>query len=412
MGATTRDSSFDILVESGTPPCQRTRAVWGWQAPGSSSGFRKNARRHGVCVAIGDMAEQRVPRFFLALMIIAIVLMALVARPIVTELLLAVVLAGMLWPLQEWLSGRFRGRRSLAAGILTFGVVILLVGPVATIVTMVIRDAGDAVTFVSDAARSDDVAKLIDYLPSGAREPVREAIDKMPSDLSAAAGYFKGEETEALSTAKRVVTATGSFVFHGVLMLIALFFLLVNGRAVVRWLDSASPLGSGQTQELLETFRKVSVAVIASAAITAAVQAIAALVGYLITRVPNPFFFTLVTFFMAFIPAVGAAVVCLFAASLLLVTGHPYMAIVLAAWGLLVVGLVDNLVKPLLIRRGLEIHGGVVFFSLIGGLATFGAIGLLIGPLSVAFFLALLRMYHRDYSPEKPSLPTTPGVSR
>lgn len=130
----------------------------------------------------------------------------------------------------------------------------------------------------------------------------------------------------------------------------------------------------------------------------------------MITRVPNPFFFTLVTFFVAFIPAIGAAVVCLFAAVLLLVTGHPYMAIVLAAWGLVVVGLVDNLVKPLLIRRGLEIHGGVVFFSLIGGLAAFGAIGLLIGPLTVAFFLALLRMYHRDYSPENPRVPSTPGI--
>lgn len=356
------------------------------------------------------MAEQQVPRFFLVLMVIAIVLMALVARPVVTELLLAVVLAGMLWPIQEWLSARFRGRRALTAGILTFAVVTLLLGPVATMATLIIRDGADGVAFVSKAARSDDVASLIDHLPAKARDTAHDAIERLPRDLSSAAGEIKGSEGQALSTAKRVVTATGSFVFHSVLMLIALFFLLVSGREVVRWLDSASPLRSGQTLELLETFRKVSVAVIASAAITAAVQALAALVGFLITRVPNPFFFTLVTFFLAFIPAIGASVVCLFAAALLLVTGHPYMAIVLAVWGLVVVGLVDNLVKPLLIRRGLEIHGGVVFFSLIGGLAAFGAIGLLIGPLSVAFFLALLRMYHRDYSPENPRVPSTPGL--
>lgn len=356
------------------------------------------------------MAEQKVPRFFLALMMIAIVLMALVLRPVVTELLLAVVLAGMLWPIQEWLSARLRGRRSLTAGILTFAVVTLLLGPVATMLTLIVRDGADGVAFVSNAARSDDVSALIDYLPESARDSVREAIADMPRDLSSAAGYLEGSESQALSTAKRVASATGSFAFHSVLMLIALFFLLVNGRDLVRWLDSVSPLGSGQTQELLETFRKVSVAVIASAAITAAVQALAALAGFLITRVPNPFFFTLVTFFVAFIPAIGAAVVCLFAAALLLVTGHPYMAIVLAAWGLVVVGLVDNLVKPLLIRRGLEIHGGVVFFALIGGLAAFGAIGLLIGPLAVAFFLALLRMYHRDYTPEDTRVPTTPGL--
>ena len=86
------------------------------------------------------------------------------------------------------------------------------------------------------------------------------------------------------------------------------------------------------------------------------------------------------------------------------------MAALLAVWGLAVVGLVDNLVKPLLIRRGLEIHGAIVFFSLIGGLVTFGAIGLLVGPLLVAFFLAVLRIYHQDYSPGDPRVAAVPGL--
>jgi predicted PurR-regulated permease PerM len=356
------------------------------------------------------MSERPLPRFFLALMVVAIVLVAFVLKPVIKELLLAVVLAGMLWPLQTWLTKKLGGRRGVSAGILVFAVVALLLGPIATMVTLVIRDGADGVAFVSDAIRSDDVRKLTEYLPEGARDSVRKAIDDMPRDVSSAVGALKESQPDALSTATHVVSVTGSFLFHTVLMLIALFFLLVQGHQLVRWLDGVSPLEQGQTQELLETFRKVSVAVIASAAITAAVQAVAALVGFFITRVPNPFFFTLVTFFVAFIPAIGAAVVCLFCAALLLVTGHPYMAIVLAAWGLIVVGLVDNLVKPLLIRRGLEIHGGVVFFALIGGLAAFGAIGLLVGPLSVAFFLAVLRMYHRDYTPGDERLPATPGL--
>jgi predicted PurR-regulated permease PerM len=356
------------------------------------------------------MGEQPLPRFFLALMVVALVLVALVLRPVVKELLLAVVLAGMLWPVQVWLTERLRGRRGVAAGILVFAVIALLLGPVATMATFVIRDGADGIKFVSDAVRSDDVSKLINYLPEGARDSVRHAIDQMPRDVSSAVGALGGSQEQAISTATRVASLTGAFLFHSVLMLIALFFFLVQGRELVRWLAGVSPLGAGQTHELLETFRKVSVAVIASAAITAAVQAVAALIGFLITRVPNPFFFTLVTFFVAFIPAIGAAVVCLFCAALLLVTGHPYLAILLAAWGVLVVGLVDNLVKPLLIRRGLEIHGGVVFFALIGGLATFGAIGLLIGPLSVALFLAVLRMYHRDYTPGDSRLPPTPGL--
>jgi predicted PurR-regulated permease PerM len=355
------------------------------------------------------MAEQPIPRFFLALMIIATVLLALVIMPVVKELFLAAVFAGVLWPLQQWLSKRLR-RRGIAAGIITFAVVVLLLGPIATMMTFIIRDGADGVAFVSEALHSKDVSQLIEYLPDTARDAVTDAINEVPRDLSEVSDSFGQYKGQAASTVGRVLAATGSLVFHTVLMLIALFFMLVNGDQMITWIDSISPLRRGRTRELLSTFRRVSYAVIVSAAVTAAVQAVAALVGFWIARVPSPYFFALVTFFMAFVPAVGAAVVCLFAAALLLLTGHPYMAIFLAAWGTVIVGLVDNLVKPLLIKRGLEIHGAVVFFALIGGLATFGAIGLVLGPLLVSLFLAVLRIYHQDYTPEDARIPAVPGL--
>jgi predicted PurR-regulated permease PerM len=356
------------------------------------------------------MAEQPVPRFFVALMIIATVLLALVIWPMITELILAAVLAGELWPVQQRLGRWLRGRRSVAAGTLTAVVIIALLGPVALITTFVIRDGAEGVAFVSDAMHSDDVARLVAHLPMRARAAVQGAIDRLPRTVTEAAGEVNATTGEAASTVGKALAATGAFAFHTVMMLIALFFFLVRGDDLVHWLDSMSPLERGQTAELLSTFRRVSYAVVASSAVTAAVQALAALAGFLIARVPSPVFFALVTFFFAFIPAIGAAVVSLFAAVLLLVTGHPYMALFLSAWGLVVVGLVDNLVKPLLIRRGLEIHGGIVFFSLIGGLAMFGAIGLVVGPLVVALFLAVLRLYHRDYSPGSSHVPSVPGL--
>ncbi len=357
-----------------------------------------------------DMAEQPIPRFFVALMIIATVLLALVIMPVAKELLLAAVFAGVLWPAQQWLANKLGGRRGLAAGLLTTAVVVLLLGPVAMMMTYIIRDGADGAQFVSDALHSKDVRELVDYLPATARDVVNDAIERLPRDVSelgGAVGEYKGQ---AALAARKALAATGSLVFHTVLMLIALFFMLVRGDEMVAWLDSIAPLRRGRTLELLSTFRRVSYAVIVSAAVTSAVQAVAALGGYLIAGVPSPFFFALVTFFLAFVPAIGAAVVCLFAAALLLVTGHPYMALFLALWGIVVVGLVDNLVKPLLIKRGLELHGAIVFFALIGGLATFGAIGLLLGPLLVSLFLAVLRLYHEDYTPEDARVPAVPGL--
>lgn len=152
----------------------------------------------------------------------------------------------------------------------------------------------------------------------------------------------------------------------------------------------------------------MSYAVVVSTVVTAAVQAAAALVGFLIARVPHPVFFAIVTFFCSMIPAIGGAAVCLMGALILLVTGHPYMAVFLSIWGLLVVGLADNAVKPLILKGGMHISGAVVFFALIGGLAAFGIMGLLLGPLAVSLFLALLRMYQRDFG-SKEAEPQTPA---
>lgn len=355
--------------------------------------------------------ERPVPRFFLVLIAAATLLLALVVYPMVNELILAAVLAALLWPVRQWLNRRLRARSHLAAGLLAILVVVLILGPLAALITLVIRDGADGVRYVSDAMHSPDVAALVDRLPDTARDAVRDAIDRLPRSLGEAVGEVDLEAGQAAAAVGAAVAATGSIALSAALMLIALFFFLSRGPELIGWLDSVSPLRRGQTLELIDMFQKVSVAVIVSTVVTAAVQAIAALAGYYIAHVPSPIFFGAVTFFVAFIPAIGAASVCLAAALLLFVTGHPYMAAFLAAWGMVVVGLVDNLVKPLLIRRGMELHGAVVFFALIGGLAAFGAIGLLVGPLVVSFFLALLRMYHRDFSPGENRVPPVPGLS-
>ena len=111
---------------------------------------------------------------------------------------------------------------------------------------------------------------------------------------------------------------------------------------------------------------------------------------------PHPVFFTGLTFFAALVPA-GAPTVSVLAALLLLVTGHPYTALFLALWSVLVVGMVDNVVKPFVMKGDIEMHGAVLFFALIGGIAAFGMVGLLLGPLAIALFLAILRIYRRDF---------------
>jgi predicted PurR-regulated permease PerM len=341
--------------------------------------------------------DQAARRFFFVLLIGSILLLGYVAWPLAGALFLAGVLAVVLAPLQKRLARRFRGRRGPAAGILVLAVLFLFIGPLIGLSAFLVKEATEGAQFIVETVRSEGVGGLVDRLPGPVDAWVASALERLGDLGELLERQVREQGAKAASAVAGVLAAAGSLAFELVMTLIALFFLLVNGDKLLAWLDSASPLRPGQTRELYDEFKKVSYAVIVATLVTAFVQALVAFVGYLIAKVPHPIFFGTLTFFVAMIPAIGAAAVCLFAALILLMTGHPYMAIFLAAWGLVVVGLIDNVVKPYLIKGDLEMGGAVVFFALIGGIGAFGMVGLLVGPLAVAFFLALLRMYQRDF---------------
>jgi predicted PurR-regulated permease PerM len=327
--------------------------------------------------------------------------LALVIRPFAEAFFFAAVLTGALYPLHRRLSQKLGDRRGMSAGILCFAVVLALLMPVGGIAAFAIKESVHGVRFVSETVRSEGVAGLVEHLPEPVQNGVNALLARMPGQEQELDALLQEQASAQSGKAARAVTgalaATGSALLQSGLMLIAMYFLLVDGAELVVWFEHISPLARGQTTELLQEFRKVSVAVLVSSLATAGLQSVVAFAGYLMARVPHPVFFATVTFFIAFVPALGAGGVTLAVALLLVLLGHPWAALFLAIWGIFVVGLVDNIVKPLLVKRGLSMHGGLVFFALLGGLAAFGSVGLVAGPLTVAFFLALVRIYQRDF---------------
>ncbi len=354
-------------------------------------------------------------RFFLGLLAISAILLAYMLQPLAEALFMGAVLAGVLWKINQKLSKKLKNRRAIAAGIIVGGVVLLVLGPLVGLSAFVYTEASAGLKFINETIKSDGVQGLFDTLPKPLKTLGDKVVQQLPKDSEGEVDQesvgksVTAQGGKAAAVVGSAVSATGSIVFQVAMMLIALYFLLLQGEELVSWLDQASPLRVGQTRELLTEFKKVSYAVLISTVITSGVQAVAALIGYFIARVPHPLFFAAVTFFVAFIPAIGAGAVCVAAALLLLATGHPYMALFLAIWGVVVVGLVDNVVKPFLIKGDVEMNGALVFFSLLGGLAAFGAVGLLVGPLVMSAFLALMRMYRRDFSGSVPQ-PVVPAA--
>lgn len=343
------------------------------------------------------------PRRALFIVLLASLLaVVLVLRPLAVSLFLAGVLGAALWPLQQRMSRLLRGRQNWAAGIILVLLMVLILAPLVALAVFLVRQSIEAVQFISSTLAESGVEGLLQSLPEGIANPLRRLLDRLEADSPLKVGARLQEQLSratgsAAAAVAAAVSATGSVLFQWAMMLIALFFFLTNKESLLQWVEDTSPIGKEQTHELVREFRLVTGAVVRSTMLTALIQTIVATIGYYIVSLPSPVFFGAVTFMVAMIPAIGAAAVCVLAAGLLLLAGHPMSALFLSIWGVLVVGLVDNLVKPWLIKGDVQMHGAVVFFALLGGLAAFGAIGLLLGPLAIALFVALLRIYRRDY---------------
>ena len=342
---------------------------------------------------------------FVTAVVLALALVGSVFLPMWKPLFLACVLSAALMRWQDGLARRLGGRRSLAAGLITLGVVLIVVGPLATLVAIAVKQAVAATELLRAAVQGKGPSDLVALLPDSVEGYARKALGQLPPSWEAIGRRASQGSAAAAVYLSSVLSGTSEFLFDAAMMLVALFFLLVEGHRLVDWLHRVSPLGVGTTGAVLQELRATGTSVLASLLATAAVQGVVATAGYLIARVPQPVFFGLLTFLAAFIPSVGTSIVMLPIAAVLLLTGHVVAGIFLAAWAILVTGTIDNVLKPLLARGGADIHGGLVFFAMIGGIVMYGTLGLLVGPLAVSLLLALLRVAARERAAEGGGVP-------
>jgi predicted PurR-regulated permease PerM len=346
-------------------------------------------------------------RILIGLAILAIGLVLYVAWPFASAILLAAVLAGAMSPLYERLAAVLRQQRSLAGGLFVAAVVFALLLPVAGLIFAIAQQADDAFRPMRTAFQEEGMNGVVNSLPEPLPVLAREALKRLPRGEQQIEELVRSLTGRVLGGVGYVFVTTGGFVFNLGMMLVALFFFLVDGPLLVRWLIHASPLTDEQMKELLDDFRDVSIAVLAGSVGTALVQTLVALLGFWIAGAKHALLLAAATFIGAFIPVVGAGAVVVASAVIVFLTGESGPALFLGIWGLAVVSSIDNFVKPLLMRGRLEVNTGITFFALLGGAATFGPIGLLAGPLIVAFFLAVVRMCQKELG--QPAAATASG---
>jgi predicted PurR-regulated permease PerM len=341
----------------------------------------------------------RARRTFWALLALAVALTIYVVWPFRAPLFLAAVLAAAFQPLLARTERLLKGRRRLAGALLTLLVFGAIVAPIASILAFIAQEITRGLTWVRDSLGVQSTGDLsLSRVPPQAQH----AIDSILSTLHLSREQLQAFAEKAVDYAQAVgpalLGASVGALASTFIMLAALFFLLVDGRHLIRVLGRVSPLQAAQTEELLQEFANVSSATLVGAALTAVVQALLATIAFAVARVPHAVFLGIATLVASFVPVIGTALVWIPAALLLALTGHMTAAVFVAAWCAVLLTAADNVVKPLAMRGKVEMHTGLVFLGLLGGITMFGLLGIIAGPLVIAFLLALLRMHERDFA--------------
>ena len=180
------------------------------------------------------------------------------------------------------------------------------------------------------------------------------------------------------------------------LLILLVFYLLRDGQVILERLKQLSPLANEQEEELIQRIRALASSVVLANIATAAAQGIAGGIGLWIAGI-SPFFWATLMAFTSLIPAVGTALVWVPAAGYLLLAGNWGKALFLVVWSALVVGSIDNFLRPMLMKGEGEISSIYLFFAILGGINLFGIVGILYGPLIVGIMAVLVHLYELEY---------------
>jgi len=199
-----------------------------------------------------------------------------------------------------------------------------------------------------------------------------------------------------LSVGGATTAFAGRLVLGIVVMMVSVFFFLTDGPEMIRTAMRLSPLDDRYETELLDEFGRISRAVVIATLLSAIVQGSLAGIGYWCTGLESVFLLTLLTAVMALVPFFGAASVWVSVSVWLLVDGRAGAAIGLAIYGAAIVSMADNVVKPIVLHGQSKLHPLLALLSVLGGVQALGPIGILVGPMVVAFLQTLLNILHRE----------------
>jgi predicted PurR-regulated permease PerM len=335
-------------------------------------------------------------RALLLLLVVVTLALGWILQPFFGAIMWGAIIALLFAPVYRRLLVRLRGRHTLAALLTLLLVLLILILPFAVLTAALAREA----------------AQVYQQLQSGELNPslyFQGVFNALPDWLTALLDRVGLVDFAALQRRLSAALAQGSqflatqalgigqFTFEFVtslfITLYLAFFLIRDGEGVARALRDAVPLASEHKKELVSKFNTVIRATVKGNLLVAIIQGALGGLAFWVLGVGGALLWAALMAFLSLLPSIGAGLVWVPVAIYFFVTGAIWQAVALCAWGVLVIGLIDNLLRPMLVGKDTRLPDYVVMITTLGGMVVFGINGFVIGPAIAAMFLAVWHIY-------------------
>jgi len=343
------------------------------------------------------LAARKVVRYsLLACLFLILVLAFVVFRPFILTFAVAASVSLLLAPAHDRLTRALGGRHSLAAALLVLLCTVMILVPVLSYGVLLVDQAAGFFDWVRPRLEPAALDRLWrETLP--ARFPLlmdwlrSTGMGAMPS-ASAALGRLT---SAAQGVVQAVLGGVATAALDLVIFLMMVFFLLRDAPLLREQVRGISPFTRGQEAEMLEHLTRTVRGVLQAMLLVPLAQGVAALLGFLIFGVPAPYLWSAMVVFAALIPLVGSPLAWV-PAGLYLFSISPPRGIGLLVYGVLVISMVDNVLKPLILKGSAQVHMLLGFLAILGGLYAFGFKGLVVGPVVLSLVMSAFRIYRHD----------------
>jgi predicted PurR-regulated permease PerM len=334
---------------------------------------------------------------FVLILVLGISLLFLaVIWPFFQTLLLAALLSGLCHPLFRAINKLFGERRSLASAATLLILFLLIVGPISAFVTVVGKQAievsNQAIPWVQNHLKNSSEIDMHDWLV--AKFPF--ASDFIPSQdkiLESAGTAVEAASKFLASSATRFSVGTASFLLNFFIMIYAMFFFLKDGRHILEKIFYYMPLTHEDESRMLDRFVSVTRATVKGTLLIGLIQGALGGIAFYVAGIEGAAFWGTIMVVLSIIPGIGAALVWIPAVAYLFIMGQFWPAVILTAWCALVVGSIDNFLRPVLVGKDAEMPDLLILVGTMGGIFLFGAIGFIVGPIVCGLFLTAWDIY-------------------